>query len=157
MPMTPTGFVNAVSPNEVVQKIWNEYVQTITVANKTAITSTTGQMLGAAVSVTPRNSSRLHVTFDGAVANSAAAAGQVIPSFGTGTAPVNSAAFSGTQVGNGASMTSIAATVAAAFPFSTSVVMTGLTIGTKYWLDLDCLVASGTITITNLNVTVVEI
>ena len=56
-------------------------------------------------------------------------------------------------------MANIVKTVATVqVPFSCTAVVTGLTVGTSYWLDLSlAAVVTGTATITGVSVTVVEL
>jgi len=57
--------------------------------------------------------------------------------YGTGTAPSNGAAMTGTAIGQIQSEQGIEGTQSAdTIPFSTSALITGLTVGTTYWVDL---------------------
>lgn len=113
-------------------------------SNKTAPASTSVfAMQGLAGAITPTRSGKVLITVSGTVI---APTGTTVDngiayqiSYGTGTAPVNAAALTGTQVGTVQTSTQAVASTAAAdvnVPFSTSVVVTGLTLSTAYWIDL---------------------
>ena len=114
-------------------------------SNPTAPASTGAykmQGLGASAVITPTRSGKIIVTFSGTVISPAGtAAGNGLGyqiSYGTGTAPANAAALTGTQVGTIQSWVNPTTVVAADVfvPFSTTAIITGLTVGTTYWLDL---------------------
>ena len=76
--------------------------------------------------------------------------------YGTGTAPTNGAALTGTQLG--ASQTFTALVAAQKDGFSITGIATGLTIGTAYWIDAAlAAVTAGTATITGVTVTASEL
>lgn len=110
-----------------------------------ATASATGVMmgLGASAVLTPSYSSRVFFNFQGALnGNTAAAQLNVGARFGTGTAPVNAAALTGTLV------SSVPAQINASapnflFPFRAGGIITGLTPGTTYWFDLSLSSSSG--------------
>jgi hypothetical protein len=107
-------------------------------------TDTTGKMAGLNQQITPARSGKIFVTFSGSINNSAAS-GSAVASirWGTGTPPINGAALTGTSVGASAQRTgSYAANQVA--PFSLSAVITGLTLGTAVWLDLQQSGTTGT-------------
>jgi hypothetical protein len=127
-------------------------------SNPTATSSLTGVMmgLGSTCKITPSYSTRVLALFNGIMTNSVSGDGaQVGIKYGTGTAPSNASAVTGTSVGAG-----IACSVAAAgqlIPFSTAAVITGLTAGTQYWVDLQLLaLTGGSATIVNLGFTAHE-
>lgn len=130
-------------------------------ANPTGTTDTTGKMMGLAGSITPSQTGRILLMLSGNISNSTAAAGdggKVQLRFGTGTAPTNGAALTGTTAGGQVSMLLERATASDPFPFALQAVITGLTIGTAYWLDAAlAAIAGGTAIITNLSLTAVEI
>ena len=76
--------------------------------------------------------------------------------YGTGTAPTNGAALTGTQLG--ASQTFTALVAAQKDGFSITGIATGLTIGTAYWIDAaGNAVTGGTAAVTNITVTASEL
>lgn len=103
----------------------------------TGTTSTTGVMmgLGSSATITPTVSGRIYLAISGTISNNTTGDGVAgAIRFGTGTAPINGAAPTGTGVGPVASWTVPAG--AANAPYSISGVLTGLTIGTAYWIDV---------------------
>jgi hypothetical protein len=101
-----------------------------------AITNTSGGLMaGLAGSITPVRSGKVFVTISGFGQNGTAGSGtDVTMRYGTGTAPVNGAALTGTSIG--ARSIGVSSTALARVPFSVSAVITGLTLGTPIWLDL---------------------
>lgn len=123
--------------------VTNAVAQTV-VASPTAPASTSAYaMQGLAGAITPSKTGVVLVTISGTVV---APTGTTVNngilyqiSYGTGSAPANAGTLAGTQVGAVGQYTSAVAPTAAAdvhVPFSTSVVVTGLTVGTAYWIDL---------------------
>lgn len=141
-------------------------------AAPTATASTTAVMLGLGATtsfalVTPQVTGRILVTISGLHSNTNGNGTNVQLSYGTGTAPVNGAALTGTQIGQQAVWTAL--TGALIGPFSLTALITGLALptinsnrqtsaATTYWLDLAFkAVTGGTATVTNVNITAVEI
>lgn len=100
-------------------------------------------MSGLAGSITPTVTGNVLITISGTIIDPGAttSAGQGIQyqiSYGTGSAPTGNAALTGTQVGSvGEWMIANTVTAADVFiPFSQTVVVTGLTVSTAYWIDL---------------------
>lgn len=100
-------------------------------------------MQGLAGTITPATTGRIKITISGTiVAPTSTVVDNGISyqiSTGTGTAPVNAASLTGTQVGPVQTYTSAVAPTAAAdvhVPFSVSYLVTGLTLGTPVWIDL---------------------
>ena len=112
------------------------------VASPTAPASTAAyKMQGLAGSITPKRSGIILITISGTATSSTVTAGDGIQyqiSYGTGSAPSNGGALAGTQNSTIQKYVNPATVIAAdvATPFSTTVVVTGLTIGTAYWIDL---------------------
>jgi len=125
-----------------------------TVASSSAVATT--QMQGLAVYFTPLNSTRVKLTITGQIAPAATTVWNVYPSYGTGTAPANAAATAGTQLTYGAGGT--AATGAQVDSFSTFNVISGLTVGTVYWFDLETVFSASTMgALTKLTIIVEEV
>jgi hypothetical protein len=82
-------------------------------------------------------------------------------SYGTGSAPANAAAITGTQVGSILKYENPATVVAADVhvPFSMQAVITGLAQGTAYWFDIaaESIATNSKIGLENVSVTLVEI
>lgn len=114
--------------------------------------------LGSTCTYTPRGSGNVLATATGVYNDSTAETGQIAARYGTGTAPANNAAVTGTRFG-GATDPSIGPTGAnrpSGFAFSG--LITGLTRGTAYWFDLAVSHAagSGTCSVKNVSMTFVE-
>lgn len=107
-----------------------------TVTSTTGTTSATQVMmgLGATCTITPVYSSRVHLTISGDMLAASAVLGSLTVMYGTGTAPANGAASTGTVIGT--VLASVPDAVATQLPFSRTVIITGLTPATAYWLDM---------------------
>jgi hypothetical protein len=108
-------------------------------------TSSTGAMMGmgSTCKITLVYGTRVRFEIQGYVSNNTS--GDTTTAklyFGTGLAPVNSVAFTGTQIGNSAQGTSGVSN--SATPINMSGLVTGLSVGTAYWFDIDLLVNGGT-------------
>ena len=129
-----------------------------TPANPVGTASTTGVMMGLAAAITPQATSRVQITISGDIFNANAVGNGATARirWGTGTAPVNGAALVGTAVGGNVQF--IAATTAQKSPFSLSAIVSGLTAGTAYWIDLAvAALVAGTATVENLSVSIFEL
>lgn len=125
-------------------------------ATTVAITSTTGKMAGLAAAITPGSSGRLLIiaTFD--MASGATGATDTVQlSYGTGTAPANGAAVAGTLVGNVCNFTSLTGVLTQAGACCATV--SGLTLGTTYWVDLNLTGSASTTQVTNVSILIIEI
>lgn len=132
-----------------------------TPADPTGTTDTTGKMMGLAGSITPITTGRLLIIISGNLTNSTAAAGDGAKAqirYGTGSAPANAAALTGTTVGNQVSSVLERATASDLQAFTCQAIVTGLTIGTAYWIDIAlAAIVGGTGQAKNLSVSVAEI
>jgi len=111
--------------------------------------------LGGTCHLTPVYGSRVMLTFTLIVFNTVATGSVLVQMrYGTGTAPTNGAAASGTAIGSNLSSQSINANA----PLSITVhaLITGLTPGTAYWFDLTQQAGGGTATLQNITCTAVE-
>jgi len=115
----------------------------LTSASPAAPTATSPyKMQGLGATITPTKSGNILVIISGTIgttSTTAAAGIQYQLSYGTGTAPANAAALTGTQVGQVQKYTNPATATAiadVAVPFTTQAVITGLAVGTTYWIDL---------------------
>lgn len=134
----------------------------VTPSNPTAIASATYQMCGLGVAgvsawtVTPKVTGTVLLLITGDQTTNATAqtiTGQL--SYGTGAAPANAAAVTGTQTGPQPAWVSLTGILTV--PFSMAAIVTGLTIGTAYWLDLALKASAGTGQATNLHCVVIEL
>lgn len=118
-------------------------------SNPAGTTSATGVMMGLAGNFAPATA-RMLVVVSGYVSNVASAVVQLQLRYGTGTAPSNGNAPSGTAVGSLEHATASASNYS--MPFEVSAIITGLVASTTYWLDLVLLTSGGTATVANLNI-----
>ncbi len=123
-------------------------------------TSSVFKMLGlgqSGTTFTPATTGLVEVSITGNVLYIASSTNQIKMMFGTGSAPVNNAAVTGTLMGTNQSAATSSAT-ALISPFSISATVSGLTLSTTYWFDLATASSSGSaLTLTNLNVIISEI
>lgn len=122
--------------------------------------STVGVMMGLGVSVTPSQATQILVVMTGIISVPTGGNGanyQV--RFGTGVAPINGAALTGTAVGKlkhyvNDNATGIGVTFTPGKkPFALSVLITGLTSGTTYWIDISLAhVGTGLVAVSDIDV-----
>lgn len=110
----------------------------VTPANPTGTSNTTGLMmgLGSTCTITPGWSGRVRISWEGNSNSSTTNSGFTILRFGTGTAPTNGAAATGTIVGATGGVFHANPSLAVNYLWARSGVVTGLTPGTAYWFDL---------------------
>jgi hypothetical protein len=127
-------------------------------ADPTSTTSTTGVMmgLGSTCTITPAYSTRAQVNFYGDYFNSTNNNGLTLKiRYGTGTAPANGGASTGTQLAN--TLFGNVPSIGVGIPFSQGGIITGLTPGTTYWIDYSAGVAGGgTVGILSMSCTAME-
>lgn len=128
-----------------------------TPANPALTASLVGVMMGIAGAFTPVRTGQVQITISGDMFNSVVADGVTAQiRTGTGAAPANGVALTGTARGNPVAYT--AAVAATKSPFSITVVVTGLTLGTAIWIDLGvAAVTGGNASVENLTVAAVEV
>ncbi len=94
-------------------------------------------------SITPSGSGKVLIIISGLVGNSTASDGVTLQiSYGTGAAPNTGDPATGTAVGTLVYFTEPSSGTITV-PFSTNVVVTGLTVGSTYWIDLQMAAISG--------------
>lgn len=128
--------------------------------NPAATSNTAGVMQGLAVgnTVTPTATGKVLVTIAGQISNATASKASFCQMrYGTGTPPAGgSTTLGGTVVGAMAGLFGSAASQSA--PFSLSAVVTGLTLATAYWFDLQLWTQSaGSAFLTAVTITATEI
>jgi len=132
-----------------------------TPADPTGTTNTTGVMMGLGVLITPAFSGRIKMTVTGNLTNSTGTAGNGAKTqlrYGTGTAPANAAALTGTAVGSVLTSVLERATANDLQPFSAVYVVTGQALGAACWVDISlAAVVAGTALVKNLTVVLEEI
>ena len=138
------------------------HIESITTAqstpgNPTGTTSTTAVMMGLAGSIKLQGSGRILIVLSGDISNNTTADGVTSQlSYGTGAAPANGAALTGTQVGNIVSFTALTGVLTV--PLAQQAIVSGLIVGTTYWIDAAVkAVTGGTASILNLSLSVVEL
>jgi len=146
------------STNDIQLSLTNATLQT----NLTTPTGTTSAFptekmmgLGGVAKLTPVYSGRIKVWILGGVGNSLSLNSTLVQfRYGTGTAPTNGAAVTGTALGNQVTydLTGASANVG----FILGGIITGLTPGTAYWFDLSVTVGGGTSQMNGLSCTVEE-
>lgn len=132
-------------------------LQATVAASPGSISSTTMQMLGLNQTITPIGSTRLFLQISGDVTQTTTADGAKWQlSWGTGAAPANAAALTGTQVGSNPTMTFLTGVLTV--PFCSQAIISGLTPGTAYWVDLAlAAVTGGAASMTNMSVSAYEV
>jgi hypothetical protein len=122
-------------------------------ANPTGRASATAAMMGLAGSITPQVTGRLKIEVTGSVTSGSNGGGGTIQiRYGTGTAPTNAAALTGTAAGNPVIFDQGSANDRILFTCIGYV--TGLTPGTAVWIDLS-LASNGTGTTTVSSLTII--
>ena len=110
--------------------------------------------LGSTCTITPRVTGQLliHVVGDMGTATTAGSTFTAQIRYGTGTAPVNGAAVTGTVAGSVVAIILTGYTANDRIPIALVGHVSGLTVGTAYWLDIAITTSSGTLTAKNLSV-----
>ena len=121
---------------------------TQTTGTPTLTISSVGVMmgLGSSYTITPIRSGRIFVCMAADVLAANVQSFKVQLRYGTGTAPVNGAVLTGTTIG--ALVGGFVAAAAGQCPVTLSGIVTGLTLGTAYWLDVTLTNASGAVNVT---------
>lgn len=98
-------------------------------------TDLAGKMMGLAHSFTPLVTGRAVITITGVISNGTATDGAAVQlRYGTGAAPANGDALTGTTLGGYKEVTQFLA--AQKIPFTVHFLVTGLAIGTAHWIDV---------------------
>jgi len=122
--------------------------------------SSTGVMMGLAAAFTPIASGVAEVVITGDISNDTAPnGGQVQIRYGTGAAPANGAALVGTTLGQLVKYDPITpSTASQRSPFAVSGIISGMTIGTAYWIDVSLAnIGGGNARIQDVTVNVFEL
>ena len=136
-------------------------VLTIAATNPATTASTTPVMMGLGAQatpavITPKGSTRVNVSIMGQMAQTTSGDGaQIDCRYGTGTAPANGAAGSGTVVGSAQAFTAVAANHGGGF--SIGGIISGLTPGVPIWIDCSLkTVTGGSASLTGITVEAFE-
>ena len=127
-------------------------------ADPTGTTNTTGLMMGLAGAITPQVTGKVLIMISGTIANASGIAdgANVQLRYGTGTAPANAAALTGTTIGG--LVKYVAATTAEKAPFALQGIISGLTLNTAIWIDVGlAAVTAGTATVKDISITAFEL
>jgi hypothetical protein len=128
-----------------------------TALNPVSSTTPAGVMMGvgSTCTLTPTYSTRMRIEFNGNISNSASSSSNTIQvRFGTGSAPANGAALTGTVVGS--TYNNQTQTTGVFTPFATSAILTGLTPGTAVWFDISVGPSAGTGTASSVTCNAME-
>jgi hypothetical protein len=125
--------------------------------NPASTGSAAGVMSNLFATFIPKASGRILISVCGDLASSVATDGAKFDiRYGTGNTPSEGVALTGTLAGT--AITGTSATANAIVPACNHVQVTGLTIGTKIWIEIGkYAITGGTASFTNFNVTVVEV
>ncbi|HTA83602.1 MAG TPA: collagen-like protein [Bacteroidia bacterium] len=128
------------------------------VASPTGVNRTAALMQGLGATITPGASGKILVVISAQIANSTLNdGGRIQLYYGTGTAPANGAAVTGTAVGGTIEYGDVK-TAGNFYPISTNVIITGLTTGTTYWVDLSLIaLTGGTASLSNVSISIIEL
>ena len=120
-------------------------------------TSTTGLMMGLGIGITPLVSGNFKVDLVGSMTNNTGGDGAKAQlRHGTGTAPTNGAALTGTTAGSLVEATALSG--GQKIPFALTALVTGLALGTAVWFDVGlAAILGGTAGISDLSVVIVEL
>lgn len=138
-----------------VNKTTNTYQDTP--ADPKGTNSTAGRMMGLAGSITPSYSGIIMIIISGDMGNNGNKLGAITQiRYGTGSAPTNGAVITGTAAGSQIQMAQNNKAIIT--PFSCNAIVSGLTIGTIYWIDLSLApVTGGTASVSDISISIVEL
>ena len=106
--------------------------------------------------MTPGSTGRVLIMWTGNVTSNATAQTDTIQMvYGTGTAPANNTAVTGTAFGGELAWVSLTGQLIV--PFSLVGLAIGLTVGTQYYFDLATKGSAGTVALTNMNFCAIEV
>jgi len=128
-----------------------------TPGNPAGTTNLTGRMMGLAGAITPVTSGKILIIISGDTSNDTILDGASVQiRYGTGAAPVNGDALTGTAVGgNSRSNTAVAGEL---MGFSIQAIVSGLTLSTAYWIDVGlAAITGGTASMADVSISIVEL
>lgn len=132
-----------------------------TPSDPSTTTSGTGVMMGLAGAITPKKSGKIQIIISGDDDNNTLGSGvQAQIRYGTGTAPANGDALTGTAVGGLVKNVNpaLALLTPGTSPFSLNAIVSGLTLGTAYWVDISLArITSGTARARDISVSITEL
>jgi hypothetical protein len=142
---------------------WSKMTNFSSPANPAGTANTTGVVMGLQAltrNIRPLSSGKLMITVTGTIRNSVAgygASAELIYS-ASGLDPANGSGIPGTATAIGVWKNMVASTAAGKDCFTLNGIVSGLTVGNDYWFDVGLKsVTGGTSTISDLDVTIVEL
>lgn len=128
-----------------------------TPSNPTGTTDLTGKMMGLAGAITPTSTGKVLINISGTSSNDTLLDGASMQiRTGTGTAPANGAALTGTA--QGGKVRSNTAVSGELIPFALNAIVTGLTLNTAVWIDVGlAAITGGTASISDISISVHEL
>lgn len=124
-------------------------------SNPTQTNSGTYVMMGLAGAITPVKTGKILAILSGDVTATNGNTATMQLSFGTGAAPANAAAVTGTQYANQPTFTALTGLLTV--PFSLQGITAAQALGTALWFDLALKSSSGNVSVTNLSLTLLEV
>lgn len=118
-------------------------------------TASSNKMMGLAGSITPAATGRIFVSIGAKLSSSSTSTTSIIIRYGTGSAPTNGAAATGTAAGTKAEITTNNS--GQQMYACANAVITGLSVGTAYWLDVEMVRSAGTGAMNGVNISAHEI
>jgi hypothetical protein len=128
-----------------------------TPADPSTTNSGTGVMMGLAGSITPAYSGTIMIIISGDIDNSSNNSGaQTQIRYGTGSAPSNGAALTGTTAGGLVKFSENNSSIRT--PFHLNSIVTGLATGTTYWIDVSlATISGGNARLRDISISIVEL
>lgn len=127
-------------------------------SDPTGTASTTGVMMGLAGAITPTVSGAVVITITGTIQNDTNGDGaQAQIRYGTGSAPANGDALTGTTAGVYKGINTVGAGNPKRVPFALSFLVTGLSVSTAHWIDVGLkAITGGTANIFDIDIVAIE-
>ncbi len=127
-------------------------------ANPTGTTSLIGVMMGLAGTITPSTTGKLLIIISGSIQTTGGAGNgyQFQIRYGTGAAPANGAAITGTASGTLRNQLALNNNIPEAFSLNS--IASGLTLATAYWIDISlAAIAGNTASVNDISISIVEV
>ncbi|NND63404.1 MAG: hypothetical protein HKN48_09445, partial [Flavobacteriaceae bacterium] len=127
--------------------------------NPGSTNSSTVTMVGLAGAITPNSGTKVMIIISGDIAQSGNDGNSTLQLYyGTGSAPSNGASVTGTTAGGNIHIEFKGTGSQIKYPFTTNAIISGLTPGTTYWMDLGTTNTGGnTVNINNVSISALEL
>lgn len=123
-------------------------------SDPTGTASTIGVMMGLAGAITPTATGKILILISGDAQNTNGGdVSSMQIRYGTGTAPANAAALTGTTAGG---LVKAAGIAAKGTPFSLNAIVSGLSVGTAYWVDISLTASANTSAAKDISISILE-